>query len=128
MKSDITIITHFVKQGQNEAFENWLHNIITDAAKFNGYQGINILKPADNGNEYVMTVRFADTQSRLVWETSAERKKRMAELYITSLIFFRLVSNCRLAASIFTRCIYSQHRIVSGLFKPSFKTSSADSC
>ncbi len=45
MESDITIITHFVKQGQNENFENWLHNIVQAATNFKGYQGINIIKP-----------------------------------------------------------------------------------
>jgi len=80
MKTDITVITHTIKYGQNEAFESWLHGIIQEAIQFKGYQGINVIKPFDNTNEYTLTVRFDARKNRLAWEASEIRKEWVSKL------------------------------------------------
>lgn len=39
------IIKHTVKPGENERYEAWLRNIIAEAAKFHGHQGVHIVRP-----------------------------------------------------------------------------------
>ncbi|MBE9461926.1 antibiotic biosynthesis monooxygenase [Dyadobacter subterraneus] len=80
MKTDITVITHTVKKGHNEAFEQWIHDIVNDAVNFEGYQGINIIKPFDESNEYTLTVRFDDKRNRLQWESSEIRRHWVSKL------------------------------------------------
>lgn len=80
MRTDITVITHTIKHGQNEAFESWLRGIIREAVQFKGYQGINIIKPFDDTNEYTMTVRFDGKKNRLAWEASKIRKEWISKL------------------------------------------------
>jgi antibiotic biosynthesis monooxygenase (ABM) superfamily enzyme len=78
--SDITNITHFVKKGKNDAFEAWLHGIVQEAARFAGYQGINIIKPTDDRNEYTTTIRFDEVKNRNAWEASAVRAEWVKKL------------------------------------------------
>ncbi len=78
--SDITNITHFVKKGRNDAFEAWLHGIVQEAARFPGYQGINIIKPTDDRNEYTTTIRFEEVNNRIAWEASAVRAEWVKKL------------------------------------------------
>lgn len=80
MKPDITIITHAIKPGQNKYFELWLHGIIKEAIKFKGYQGINIISPFDEKNEYTLTIRFDEKRNRLKWESSNIRKQWILKL------------------------------------------------
>lgn len=82
MGTDITVITHHVKKDHNEIFEQWLHEIIKEAAKFEGYQGINIIKPFNEDNEYILTVRFDHKMNRMKWENSEIRKQWISKLDI----------------------------------------------
>jgi uncharacterized protein len=80
MRTDITVITHHIKKGHNETFEKWLHEVIREASKFEGYQGINIIKPFNEDNEYTLTVRFAYKKNRMTWESSEIRKQWVSKL------------------------------------------------
>ncbi len=52
-------ITRRVKSDQVEAFEAWLGEIQTAAAGFDGYAGMDVVRPADADNPtYVIILRF----------------------------------------------------------------------
>ena len=67
-------ITRRVKSDQVEAFEAWLGDIQTAAAGFDGYAGIDIVRPTDTENPtYVIILRFDSYQQYSVWHESPER-------------------------------------------------------
>ncbi len=67
-------ITLRVKTNQVEAFESWLGEIRTAAAGFDGYAGMDVVRPADVDNPtYVIILRFDSYEQYTNWHESPER-------------------------------------------------------
>ena len=72
-------ITRRVKSDQVEAFEAWLVEIQTAAAGFDGYAGMDIVRPVDAENPtYVTILRFDSYQQYSAWHESPERGEAVA--------------------------------------------------
>ncbi len=69
------VISHLVKTGREESYEEWLKGIIEAAQKFEGHMGVSVLRPADRSYpEYVSILKF-DCYSHLKrWMESDIRK------------------------------------------------------
>lgn len=53
------VISHVVRPGREQGYEEWLHSITTAARKFRGHLGVNVIRPRDHTHpEYVAIVRF----------------------------------------------------------------------
>ena len=67
-------ITRRVKSDQIEAFEAWLGEIQTAAAGFDGYAGMDVVRPTDADNPtYVIILRFDSYEQYSAWHESPER-------------------------------------------------------
>jgi len=67
-------ITRHVKPGQVEVFESWLNEIRAVAAGFDGYAGMDVVRPADADNPtYFIILRFDSTEHYGAWHESQER-------------------------------------------------------
>jgi len=67
-------ITRHVKPGQVEVFESWLNEIRAVAAGFDGYAGMDVVRPADADNlTYFIILRFDSTEHYGAWHESQER-------------------------------------------------------
>lgn len=82
MQNNITIaISHYVKQGKEQNFEEALKQVIAQAKTFEGYEGIQIIQPNNKvENEYLLLVRFDNEANYKHWENSEVRKKWSQEL------------------------------------------------
>ncbi|MEO1132263.1 MAG: antibiotic biosynthesis monooxygenase [Cyanobacteria bacterium J06639_1] len=69
------VITHRVKEGQTQLYEQWIEGISAAARSFEGHIGVNILRPPANAQpDYVIVLQF-DACARLnVWLNSETRK------------------------------------------------------
>ena len=69
-------ITRHVKVGQVEAFEAWLAQIQMAAAGFDGYAGMDVVRPVDANNPtYVIILRFDRFEQYTTWHESQERSE-----------------------------------------------------
>lgn len=72
-------ITQEVKQDKQAAFEAWLRDTSEVAQSFPGHQGISIIHKAGS-RKYTYIFRFDSYDHLRVWETSPEKKRRVAQL------------------------------------------------
>ena len=82
MKSNITVVvSHYVKHGKEQKFEQALKQVIHQAKAFKGYEGIQTIK-LDNKveSEYILLVRFDAEPNYRTWENSKTRKAWSEEL------------------------------------------------
>jgi hypothetical protein len=67
-------ITRRVKSDQVEAFEAWLDETKAAAAGFDGYAGMDVVRPADADNStYFIILRFDSYEHYRAWHESQER-------------------------------------------------------
>lgn len=68
------IVKHRVISGKEGEYEQWAAGITEAARKFDGYLGVNFIRPSNPVNpEYVIIFKFNSYQSMLNWEESPER-------------------------------------------------------
>lgn len=81
-----TVVRAHIKPGKEQEYEQWLHDINEECAKFAGFQGTTVLRPTDESHphpEYVIVVRFASYSDLRRWEHSqqlAEWSRRLDAL------------------------------------------------
>ena len=67
-------ITRHVKSDQVEAFEEWLDEIKAAAGAFDGYAGMDVVRPADTDTPtYLIILRFDSYEHYTAWHESPER-------------------------------------------------------
>lgn len=67
-------ITRRVRSDQVEAFEAWLGEMQVAAADFDGYAGMDVVRPADGDDPaYVIILRFDSYEQYSAWHGSPER-------------------------------------------------------
>lgn len=69
------VITRTAKAGKVAEFEQWMGGIIHAAMKFEGFAGINVIRPQDPANpEYVIIFHFDTYENLAKWENSPVRR------------------------------------------------------
>jgi uncharacterized protein len=75
------IISHVVRPGREQGYEEWLHGIIAAAKKFNGHRGVSIIRPYDHSYpEYVAILRFDRYTNLKQWLESDVRREWIERL------------------------------------------------
>jgi uncharacterized protein len=70
------VISHLVKPGQEQAYEQWLHDISGVAQQFPGHAGVNFVRPADASYpEYAIILKFDCYQHLKAWIDSPVRER-----------------------------------------------------
>ena len=78
-ESVTSVITHAVRTGSESAYEDWLRRIIPAAGRFDGHQGVNILRPSGGAGTYTIALRFDTVEHVTAWLQSERRRVLMAE-------------------------------------------------
>ena len=75
------VVSHFIKHGKEHAFEEALKQVIQKALTYEGYEGIQIIRPnAKASNEYILLIRFNTEANYHIWANSAPRNEWFKEL------------------------------------------------
>ena len=70
------VISHYIRPGRESGYEAWLEGISATARKFEGHEGVTILRPqAGSRKEYVIILRFDKYQNLCQWMRSPERQE-----------------------------------------------------
>lgn len=70
------VISHYVRPGREQGYEEWLHGISQIARKFEGHNGITVLRPQSGSRaEYVIILRFDNYKNLCQWMRSPERQE-----------------------------------------------------
>lgn len=77
MSEPVTVIvTRTAKAGKLAEFEQWMEGIIHAAMEFDGFMGINVIRPQDPARpEYVIIFRFDTYENLAKWENSKVRQE-----------------------------------------------------
>lgn len=75
------VISHIVRPGREQGYEEWFHGIATAAQKFKGHSGVNIIRPQDHAHpEYVAILRFDRYTNLKKWLESDTRREWIERL------------------------------------------------
>jgi len=75
------IISHVVRSGREQGYEEWFHGIATDARKFKGHLGVNVIRPRDHAHpEYVVILKFDRYDNLKQWLESETRRQWIERL------------------------------------------------
>jgi uncharacterized protein len=75
------IISHVVRTGREQGYEEWFHGIAADARKFKGYLGVSTIRPQDHSHpEYVVILKFDRYDNLKIWLESDVRREWIERL------------------------------------------------
>jgi len=75
------IISHLVRLGREQGYEEWFYGIATAVGKFKGHLGVNMIRPRDQAHpEYVAIVRFDHYENLKKWLESDTRREWIERL------------------------------------------------
>jgi antibiotic biosynthesis monooxygenase (ABM) superfamily enzyme len=75
------VISHLVRSGREQGYEEWLHGITKAARKFKGHLGVSVIRPRDHAHpEYVAIVRFDHYNHLKKWMESDIRREWIERL------------------------------------------------
>jgi antibiotic biosynthesis monooxygenase (ABM) superfamily enzyme len=75
------LISHVVRSGREQGYEEWYHGITTAAQKFPGHLGVNIIRPREHiYPEYVTILRFDCYDHLKTWLESDTRRQWIERL------------------------------------------------
>ncbi|MGC1307367.1 MAG: hypothetical protein WA885_09070 [Phormidesmis sp.] len=76
------IISHLIRTGREQGYEEWLHGIATAAHQFQGHLGVNVIRPRNPAHpEYVAIVRFDHYNNLKTWLESSVRQEWLERLH-----------------------------------------------
>ena len=64
------VITHSVQAEKQQAYEQWLEQIMPQAAQFPGHLGVNVLRPVHGESVYTVLIRFDSLDNLFNWTQS----------------------------------------------------------
>ncbi len=75
-KQDVTaVISHLVKSGKEQHYEQWLRNISAVAQEFEGHSGVSFIRPEDPSHpEYAIILKFDCYKNLKRWMESPVRR------------------------------------------------------
>ena len=75
------VISHVVRPGREQGYQEWLHGITQAAHKFKGHLGVSVIRPRDHVHpEYVVIVRFDHYNQFKKWMESDIRREWIERL------------------------------------------------
>lgn len=75
------IISHVVRLGREQGYEQWFQGIATDARKFKGHLGVSAIRPRDHAHpEYVVILKFDCYDNLKRWLESDTRRQWLERL------------------------------------------------
>ena len=75
------IISHVVRPGREQGYEEWFHGIGGDARKFKGHLGVSAIRPPDHAHpEYVVILKFDRYDNLKTWLESDVRREWIERL------------------------------------------------
>lgn len=75
------IISHVVRPGREQGYEEWFHGIVADARKFKGHLGVTTIRPNDEAHpEYVVILKFDCYDNLKTWLDSDVRRQWIERL------------------------------------------------
>jgi hypothetical protein len=75
------IISHVVRPGREQGYEEWFHGIAADARKFKGHLGVSTIRPQDHSHpEYVVILKFDRYDNIKTWLESDVRHEWIERL------------------------------------------------
>jgi heme-degrading monooxygenase HmoA len=75
------VISHVVRSGREQGYEEWLHGIAQAARQFKGHRGVSVIRPRDHAHpEYVAIVRFDHYNHLKQWMESDVRREWLGRL------------------------------------------------
>jgi uncharacterized protein len=70
------VISHIVRPGREEGYEEWIKGIIPVAKAFDGHLGVNIIQPQKGvRQEYIIVLHFDTNENLQTWLNSTVRKE-----------------------------------------------------
>lgn len=75
LRPAISVIRRAVKHGAEKAFEEWLHGISQEAARFPGHLSVTIFRPPPGGGEYTIVLQFDRDENLQSWLRSEPRRR-----------------------------------------------------
>jgi antibiotic biosynthesis monooxygenase (ABM) superfamily enzyme len=70
-----SVITRIVKPGSEKAFEEWIHGIAQEAAKFPGHHSVTIFRHSPEEREYTFVLHFDRQENLKRWLDSDVRRE-----------------------------------------------------
>jgi len=70
-----SVITRVVKPSAEKAFEEWLHGISQESARFPGHLSATIFRPPPGGREYTIVLQFDSEENLRRWLRSGRRRE-----------------------------------------------------
>jgi hypothetical protein len=74
-RSAAFVITHTVKAGAEQRYEEWTREILSAVSSYPGYLGREVFRPAQGNRKYTIIVRFDDEEHLKGWTESDARKE-----------------------------------------------------
>ncbi|MDX2215171.1 MAG: antibiotic biosynthesis monooxygenase [Oculatellaceae cyanobacterium bins.114] len=75
------VISHIVRPGREQGYEEWFHGIAADARKFKGHLGVSAIRPHDHAHpEYVVILKFDHYNHLKQWMKSDVRREWLERL------------------------------------------------
>ncbi len=75
------VISHIVRPGREQGYEEWLHGITAAAQKFKGHLGVSVIRPWDHAHpEFVAILKFDRYSNLKTWMESDIRQEWIARL------------------------------------------------
>lgn len=74
------IVNHKVKPDSILRYEEWLKKIAKRAAEYPGHQGVNIIRPPADGNDYAIIIHWETIEHAKTWAESQERQELLREI------------------------------------------------
>ncbi|MBD2466051.1 antibiotic biosynthesis monooxygenase [Oscillatoria sp. FACHB-1407] len=75
------IISHVVRPGREQGYEEWFHGIAADARKFKGHLGVSTIRPHEHNHpEYVAILKFDHYDNLKTWLESDIRREWIERL------------------------------------------------
>lgn len=75
------VISHVIRSGREQGYEEWLHGIAAAAKQFDGHMGVSIIRPRDHAHpEYVAILRFDRYNNLKTWLESDTRREWIERL------------------------------------------------
>jgi hypothetical protein len=78
-RSTAFVITHTVKVGAEQRYEEWTREILSAVSRYPGYLGREVFRPAQGNRKYTIIVRFDNEEHLKGWTESEARREFISQ-------------------------------------------------
>jgi antibiotic biosynthesis monooxygenase (ABM) superfamily enzyme len=76
----VLVIHHEVQTTAQGLYEKWLKDVASEAQRFSGHMGVNIIRPHSSSSRYTIVLRFDSNEHLKSWLDSETRKRFIEEI------------------------------------------------